>query len=297
MGDLRARRTGSHGASRRWAFNGCCFDEAEWALTIDGRRVRTEAKPLEILRMLLEHAGHVVSKDEMLDAIWPDVTVVEASLPTAVHKLRVALHDDRRDQPLIETVPGIGYRLAVPVTLLGNDRGAAATPPTARSLRLLATGIAASAGMIAAALFLWTPHAVGRSELSAQDKAQLTLIRHMDAPAIQALIDEGWNPDRLYGGEGNNALNALIENCEWDPGHDRRKMLYLARAIIDAGARYDRRNRWGDTAYSIAKAPRYCGADHPVTVMLRRLCVDSDGQGGDRCMASYELGRGKHFPG
>ena len=296
MGDPRSRANERYVAPRRWSFNGCCFDEAEWALTVDGQRARIEAKPLEILRMLLERAGHVVSKDELLDRIWSDVTVVEASLPTAVHKLRAALHDDRRDQGLIETVPGIGYRLAVPVKLCEPTKPVAAEQPNARSLRSLAVGIAFSAGLMAAAFLLWTPRAAGNPSLTAQDKVELGLLRHMDEPAIQRLIDAGWNPDRQYG-EGNNALNALIENCEWDPGHDQRRMLMLARSLIDAGARYDRRNVWGDTAYSIAKAPRYCGANHPVTIMLRRLCVDSDGKGGDACMASYALARGEHFPG
>ena len=87
---------------RRWAFGACVFDEANWALIVDGTRVPVETKPLELLRELLVHAGNVVSKDELLDRIWPDVTVVEASLPTAVRKLRMALGDDRQDRAVIE---------------------------------------------------------------------------------------------------------------------------------------------------------------------------------------------------
>src|SRR5205085_177343 len=44
-----------------------------------------------------------------------EVTVVEASLPTAVHKLRAAFGDDRRERKIIETVSGIGYRISIPV--------------------------------------------------------------------------------------------------------------------------------------------------------------------------------------
>ena len=84
---------------RRWTFASCAFDEAGWSLIVKGRRVSVETKPLELLRELLLNAGDVVSKDELLDAVWPNVTVVEASLPTAVRKLRLALGNDR----IIET--------------------------------------------------------------------------------------------------------------------------------------------------------------------------------------------------
>src|SRR5687767_13093617 len=100
---------------RRWSFAECVFNEANWTLTIDGRRVAVETKPPELLRELLLNAGELVAKDQLMDKIWPDVEVVEASLPTAIGKLRRALNDDRRDRPIIETVARRGYRLAVPV--------------------------------------------------------------------------------------------------------------------------------------------------------------------------------------
>ena len=100
---------------RRWRFADCVFDEAGWSLVVNETRMTVETKPLELLRALLEDAGNLVSKDELLDRIWPSVTVVEGSLPTAVHKLRQALNDANRDPPIIETVSRVGYRLAVPV--------------------------------------------------------------------------------------------------------------------------------------------------------------------------------------
>jgi DNA-binding winged helix-turn-helix (wHTH) protein/serine/threonine protein kinase len=100
-------RAGS--ATRRlWSFGRCTFDESSWTLQIDGQAAEIEAKPLEILLQLLSHAGEVVTKEELLDAVWSGVTVVEASLTTAVSKLRKAMGDQ---QSLIVTVPRIGYRL------------------------------------------------------------------------------------------------------------------------------------------------------------------------------------------
>ena len=109
--------------NRRWAFAGCTFDEASWVLTVNGHRAMLESKPLELLRELLLRPGTAVSKAELMDAIWPEVSVVEASLPTAIAKLRRVLKDGRRGRRIIETVPRIGYRLAVPVRV--EDAGSA----------------------------------------------------------------------------------------------------------------------------------------------------------------------------
>jgi TolB-like protein len=68
--------------------------------------VEIEGKPLEVLHQLLLRAGDVVSKEELLDAVWPGVSVVDASLATAVSKLRKALEDDT----IIKTIPKVGYR-------------------------------------------------------------------------------------------------------------------------------------------------------------------------------------------
>lgn len=100
---------------RLWRFAGCSFDETRWELKVGGEAVALESKPLEILLELLRHAGEVVTKDELLDAVWPGVTVVEGSLATAVSKLRKALGGD--EQGMIVTVPRIGYRLIAAVEL------------------------------------------------------------------------------------------------------------------------------------------------------------------------------------
>lgn len=104
---------------RLWRFAGAEFDEASWALRIGGTAVALEGKPLEVLHELLLRAGEVVTKEEILDAVWPGVTVVEGSLPTAISKLRKALGE--RQDNVIETVPRIGYRLTCEVRIEGID--------------------------------------------------------------------------------------------------------------------------------------------------------------------------------
>ncbi len=95
-----------------WRFADCEFDESRRELRVAGKPVELEAKPLEVLYQLLLHAGEVVTKEELLEAVWPDVMVVDASLATAISKLRKALGDDER---IVVTVPRVGYRLDVPV--------------------------------------------------------------------------------------------------------------------------------------------------------------------------------------
>jgi DNA-binding winged helix-turn-helix (wHTH) protein len=293
---------------RRWSFAGCVFDEANWTLTVDGRRAQVENKPLELLRHLLLNAGNLVSKDDLLDAIWPDVMVVEASLPTAVRKLRTALGDDERETHIIETVPRIGYRLAVPVTVEeaaggagragprdANDEGGIAAPPGrkrfgGRRPLLLAGMMAVGIGTVA--IPLTSPREAPATK-PAQQFSQLdaqNAIRRLDVDAIQRMLAAGWNPNGEMRGEGNAALHYAVEMCEWNPGHDRDRLLLMVRTLIEGGGQLERRNQWGDTPYSIAKAPRFCGPDHPVTRSMRATC-SHDGVVMDSCLASYELAR------
>ena len=98
---------------RLWRFSDYEFDELRRELRTKGKPVELESKPLEILLQLLLHAGEVVTKEELLESVWPDVMVVDGSLATAVSKLRKAMGDE--DHPAVVTVPRVGYRLAVPV--------------------------------------------------------------------------------------------------------------------------------------------------------------------------------------
>src|SRR5947207_8175133 len=100
-------------SGRLWRFADYEFDELRRELRIKGKPAELESKPLEVLFQLLLHAGEVVTKEELLESVWPDVMVVDGSLATAVSKLRKAMGDD--EHPVIVTVPRVGYRLGVPV--------------------------------------------------------------------------------------------------------------------------------------------------------------------------------------
>lgn len=114
-----------------WQFAECEFDESRYELRVAGEPVEMERKPLDLLRYLLSKSGEVVSKEELLEAVWPGVLVVDASLATAVSKLRKALGQ----QAVIQTVPKVGYRIAVPVVRISRLDSASESAQTELSLR------------------------------------------------------------------------------------------------------------------------------------------------------------------
>jgi len=108
-----AAREVAETSGRLWRFADYEFDELGRELRVKGKPVELESKPLDLLLQLLLHAGEVVTKEELLESVWPDVMVVDGSLATAVSKLRKAMGDE--DHPAIVTIPRVGYRLGVPV--------------------------------------------------------------------------------------------------------------------------------------------------------------------------------------
>jgi TolB-like protein/tetratricopeptide (TPR) repeat protein len=75
-------------------------------------RIRLQEQPFEILRMMLERPGDVVTRDELQQRLWPDGTFVdfEHSINAAVKRLREALGDDADNPRFVETLPRRGYR-------------------------------------------------------------------------------------------------------------------------------------------------------------------------------------------
>ncbi len=87
-------------------------------------QVNVRRKSFDVLRYLIEHAGRVVTKEELIGAVWPDVTVGDESLTQCISEVRRALDDER--QRIIRTVPRRGYLIGVPVS--ESDITPAATP-------------------------------------------------------------------------------------------------------------------------------------------------------------------------
>jgi DNA-binding winged helix-turn-helix (wHTH) protein/tetratricopeptide (TPR) repeat protein len=97
------------------AFADCELDEERFQLRRAGRVVEIEPKVFDVLLHLLRAGDRVVSKRELLAALWPGEAVSESVLPRAIAAARRAIGDDRARRRLIETVHRRGYRFSAPV--------------------------------------------------------------------------------------------------------------------------------------------------------------------------------------
>ena len=128
---------------RVWRFGDCEFDELRHELRVKGVAVQLESKPLEVLRQLLLSPHEVLTKEVLLQSVWPGLTVVDGSLATAVSKLRKVLGGDQ----IIVTVPRVGYRMGVPV------RGRETVSPGTKRMWVLVGIIALTVALLAIAAF------------------------------------------------------------------------------------------------------------------------------------------------
>ena len=94
-------------------------DAAASELSIGQRTVRLEPKCISVLNYLASRPLEVVPREDLINAVWPDVVVTDASLTRCVSQLRQVLHDDPRNPRIIETSPRIGYRLLVKPEAVG----------------------------------------------------------------------------------------------------------------------------------------------------------------------------------
>src|SRR5262245_23720139 len=92
-------------------FDGWTVNRVSGDISREGRSARLPQQPLRILVELVDHAGEVVTREQLVKALWPaGVVDFDNGLNVAVRKLRVAL-DDVGDVPrYIETLPRVGYR-------------------------------------------------------------------------------------------------------------------------------------------------------------------------------------------
>ncbi len=110
------------------AFEGCTLDLDRQTLCRDGEAVPLEPRALRILRLLIEHRDRVVTKHELLDAVWGDRFVSESALTTQIKAIRRAIGDSGRDQRMIKTLHGRGYMFVAEVQLRGPARPDPAPP-------------------------------------------------------------------------------------------------------------------------------------------------------------------------
>jgi DNA-binding winged helix-turn-helix (wHTH) protein/Tol biopolymer transport system component len=184
-----------------------------------GLRQKLGPQPFQVLEVLLERAGEIVTRDELRDRLWPDKTFVdhELALKKCVNRIREVLGDSAVNPRFIETVPRRGYRFIAPVqagdvTPSSEDAlaGAAPSAPTHYSFQARWSKgrwtIVVAAAVIVAASALVSLRAVPPSSLVVEGIRQLT-----DDRLSKAGFDLETDGNRVYFNEGSPGNQRIME--------------------------------------------------------------------------------------
>jgi TolB-like protein/DNA-binding winged helix-turn-helix (wHTH) protein/Tfp pilus assembly protein PilF len=131
---------------RAFEFSGFRVDCDRFELRRDGRSVKLERKPMELLIMLAGSNGRLVTRAEIAERLWDKEVFVdtEHGINTAVRKIRAALRDDSEEPRFVQTVPGMGYRFVAAITPVSAS-DPASTPEAGAEVFPLAATAAVSA--------------------------------------------------------------------------------------------------------------------------------------------------------
>ena len=115
-------------------FDAYALDLRAGELFKNGKKIKIQEQPVQILAMLLERPGEVVTREELRERLWSEDTFVdfEHSLNTAIKKLRLALNDDPEKPRFIETLRRRGYRFAAAVAESAEGTALRAAVPVAK---------------------------------------------------------------------------------------------------------------------------------------------------------------------
>ena len=130
------------------------FSRSALRLTRGGKRLRLSGQPLQLLILLLEEPGRLVTREEIRRKLWPDTTVdFDHGLDVALNRLRAVLGDSAKHAVFVETVPRVGYRFVAEVRA-GTD----VRPSTPGRSLLARVGLYALTAILAALVALAVVH-------------------------------------------------------------------------------------------------------------------------------------------
>ena len=172
------------------------------------------SRALDVISVLIERHGELVSKDEIMRAVWPDTVVEEGNLTVQISALRRVLDDPGADASCIQTVAGRGYRFVAPVTRIAAGSPASATAKAAAVVDIPNAAVEGSALM--------------RRRFPRPAAALLVLIGIVAVGWVGMLLGEhGW----LRTDQARPPLSIIVlpfANLNSDPEQD-----YFAEAITD----------------------------------------------------------------
>ena len=109
---------------RFYEFDRFRIDTKRHLLMRDGGPIAIKAKALDTLVLLVQHAGRLLEKDELMNRLWPDTAVEEANLTQNIFEVRKALGEVPGEQRFIATVARRGYRFVAEVRAIGDEASA-----------------------------------------------------------------------------------------------------------------------------------------------------------------------------
>lgn len=109
-----------------WKLGRYELDEVRRELRLQGQPLLMEPKPLNLLMLLVRHPGELLTKDELMDALWTGRIVTDSVLARCVARLRQALGEDEQDW--VRTVHGYGYRYDGPIDQVSEEAAFEAPP-------------------------------------------------------------------------------------------------------------------------------------------------------------------------
>src|SRR5437660_10728160 len=125
--------TNSMPSSLQWIFGPFRLDPEHACLWCEAQAVVLPPKVFAVLHYLVTHPDRLVSKDELLDAVWPETAVSDAVVRVAIGAMRKVLGDPAQTPRYIATVPRRGYRFLAPVSVIDSpETGRAGAPPQPR---------------------------------------------------------------------------------------------------------------------------------------------------------------------
>lgn len=182
-----------------YLFDGFKLDVTRRQLIASGGAVQSlNSRAMEALLLLVEHAGELVEKRRLVQALWPNVVVEDNNLNQCVVAIRKALGEAAGENRYVMTVPGRGYRFVCPVRVLVQESTAPVTPepPAGRgAVRWLALAFVPLAILAALLLFPRNRPATGtdgiapRSSGAPESSSSVVLIlSNVPEPSIRQLL-------------------------------------------------------------------------------------------------------------
>ncbi len=151
----------------------------ERVLLRDSEKIQLTPKSFDLLLLLVEAAGHLKSRQELIQALWPTTVVEEANLSWNVRAVRKALGDDGDTPRYIETVRGHGYRFIAPLSTEGAEVPGVATERIHGYQAWIAVAIGSIFVVVAALIvfFIWPrPFVVRRTEVGIQGRRAVAVM-------------------------------------------------------------------------------------------------------------------------